>query len=133
MSDALVPGASLRGRRLIPRTSGVTRRPSPRQDRHVSAYADLSRRVQAAGLLHRRYAWYWSRMVAACAAFLAAWVAFYLLGDSWLQVGVAALLAVVVAQFGFLGHDAAHRQIFASAQWNEWSARLMSAVFAGRR
>jgi fatty acid desaturase len=58
-------------------------------------------------------------------------VAFYLLGDSWLQVGVAALLAVVVAQFGFLGHDAAHRQIFASARWNEWSARLMSGVFAG--
>jgi fatty acid desaturase len=37
----------------------------------------------------------------------------------------------VVAQFGFLGHDAAHRQIFASARWNEWSSRVMSGVFAG--
>jgi fatty acid desaturase len=70
-------------------------------------------------------------MIGASVAFVAVWVAFYLLGDSWLQVGVAALLAVVVAQFGFLGHDAAHRQIFASARWNEWSARLMSGVFAG--
>jgi fatty acid desaturase len=58
-------------------------------------------------------------------------VVFALLGDSWFQLGVAVVLAVVVAQFGFLGHDAAHRQIFASARWNEWSARLMSGVFAG--
>ena len=81
--------------------------------------------------MRRRYAWYWSRMIGASLVFVAVWVAFYLLGDSWLQVGVAALLAVVVAQFGFLGHDAAHRQIFPSARWNEWSARLMSGVFAG--
>jgi fatty acid desaturase len=117
--------------RPVTRTAGGARGSSPRQDRHVSAYADLSRRVQGAGLLRRRYAWYWSRMIGASVVFVAVWVAFFLLGDSWLQVGVAALLAVVVAQFGFLGHDAAHRQIFASAPWNEWSARLMSAVFAG--
>ncbi|MGZ4274365.1 MAG: fatty acid desaturase family protein [Solirubrobacteraceae bacterium] len=113
------------------RRSREARDVSPRQDRHVSAYADLSRRVQGAGLLHRRYAWYWSRMVAASVSFVAVWMAFYLLGDSWFQIGVAASLAVVLAQFGFLGHDAAHRQIFASARWNEWSARVMSGVFVG--
>jgi fatty acid desaturase len=117
--------------RPVTRTAGRARGSSPGRDRHVSAYADLSRQVQGAGLLRRRYAWYWSRMIGASLVFVAVWVAFYLLGDSWLQVGVAALLAVVVAQFGFLGHDAAHRQIFASARWNEWSARLMSGVFAG--
>jgi fatty acid desaturase len=156
MSDALVLGPALHGRGTSSpdveseaRTAvgSGTRRPdveghpdgltgvapeaAGRRGRYVSAYADLSRRVQGAGLLHRRYAWYWSRMVGACVAFVAVWVIFYLLGDSWAQVGVAALLAVVVAQFGFLGHDAAHRQIFASARWNEWSARVMSAVFAG--
>jgi fatty acid desaturase len=155
VSEALVPGASLRGRRPsgsipqpqppsplshaardeqerpVTRAAGGTSATSPGRDRHVSAYADLSRQVQAAGLLRRRYAWYWSRMITASVAFVAVWVAFCLLGDSWLQLGVAALLAVVVAQFGFLGHDAAHRQIFASPRWNEWSARLMSGVFAG--
>jgi fatty acid desaturase len=44
---------------------------------------------------------------------------------------VAAVLAVVLAQFGFLGHDAAHRQIFASHRWNEWTARVVSGLFTG--
>ncbi|MBA3905323.1 MAG: fatty acid desaturase [Pseudonocardiales bacterium] len=92
---------------------------------------DLSRQVRAAGLMRRRLGWYWSRIVAAVAAFGLVSVAFAVLGDSWWQLAVAAALAVVVAQFGFLGHDAAHRQIFASARWNEWSARVMSGVFAG--
>jgi fatty acid desaturase len=40
-------------------------------------------------------------------------------------------LAIVLAQFGFLGHDAAHRQIFASHHWNEWTARVVSGLFSG--
>ena len=97
----------------------------------MTAYAELSRQVQAAGLMRRRLGWYWSRITGTVLAFTVAWVAFVLLGDSWAQMAVAAILAVAVAQFGFLGHDAAHRQIFASARWNEWSARIMSGVFAG--
>ncbi|MCW2530354.1 MAG: delta fatty acid desaturase, partial [Pseudonocardiales bacterium] len=31
----------------------------------------------------------------------------------------------------FLGHDGAHRQIFTSATANAWTARLLSALFAG--
>ena len=96
-----------------------------------SAYAELSRQIQDAGLLGRRYGWYWSRMIATKPAFVVIWVAFFVIGDAWLQVYVAAVLAVAVPQFGFLGYDAAHRQIFASARWNEWGARVMSAVFAG--
>src|SRR4029453_1022314 len=34
-------------------------------------------------------------------------------------------------QFGFLGHDAAHRQMFRSHAWNEWTARLLSGACAG--
>jgi fatty acid desaturase len=34
------------------------------------------------------------------------------------QMAVAVLLAVVFAQLGFLGHDAGHRQIFATRQSN---------------
>jgi fatty acid desaturase len=111
--------------------TGAERRDGRARIRQVSTYADLSRRVQDAGLLARRRAWYWQRMIGAATAFVMIWVAFFLLGDSWLQMGLAGLLAVVTAQFGFLGHDAAHRQIFVSVRWNEWSARLLSAVFAG--
>ena len=37
-----------------------------------------------------------------------------MVGDSWWQLAVAAFLAVVFTQIGFLGHDAGHRQIFGS-------------------
>jgi hypothetical protein len=33
-------------------------------------------------------------------------------GDSWWQLAVAAFLAVVFTQIGFLGHDTGHRQVF---------------------
>ena len=38
---------------------------------------------------------------------------------------------VVVTQFGFLGHDAAHRQMFTSSTWNAWTARILAGGFAG--
>jgi len=42
------------------------------------------------------------------------WAAFLLVGDSWWQLAVAAYLAVMFTQLGFLGHDAGHRQISGS-------------------
>ncbi len=44
----------------------------------------------------------------------AGWTAVVLVGDSWWQLAVAAFLAVVFTQIGFLGHDAGHRQIAGS-------------------
>lgn len=81
--------------------------------------------------MNRRYRHYWVRIIGLITAFAATWVAFFVLGNSWFQLFVAALLGITVTQFGFLGHDAAHRQIFISPQWNEWTARLTSGLFAG--
>lgn len=53
------------------------------------------------------------------------------LGNSWFVLVCAGVLGVVIAQFGFLGHDGAHRQIFKSASWNDWTSRLLSGVFVG--
>ena len=83
-----------------------------------SEFAALSRRVRQAGLLRRRRAWYAWRISGTAAALVAGWVLFVLAGDSWWQIAVAVLLAVVFAQLGFLGHDAGHRQIFATRQSN---------------
>jgi fatty acid desaturase len=102
-----------------------------RRERYVSEYAELSRHILASGLLERRYAYYWFKIIGLIAAFVAIWVAFVLLGNSWFQLMLAAALAVVLAQFGFLGHDAAHHQIFASHRWNEWTARVVSGLFTG--
>ncbi|GAC1383774.1 MAG: acyl-CoA desaturase [Marmoricola sp.] len=100
-------------------------------ERYTSHYTTLAKAVSNAGLLRRRYGYYLAQIGLHIAAFVALWVAFFLLGDSWLQLLVAAALGVIITQFGFLGHDAAHRQIFASAAWNAWTARLLAGVFAG--
>jgi fatty acid desaturase len=100
-------------------------------DRGQSLYTDLARSVRASGLLERRQGWYLSRIAGTVAAFVLVWVAVVVLGDSWWQLLLAAALGVVVTQFGFLGHDAAHQQIFASASWNVWTSRVLAGVFAG--
>ena len=97
----------------------------------VSPYTELAARVRHSGLLNRRQAWYWRRIVVTIAVFVGIWAGVVALGDSWFQLLLAAALGVVVTQFGFLGHDAAHRQMFTSSRWNDWTARLLSAVFAG--
>ena len=102
-----------------------------RRERYVSTYAELSGQILAKGLLERRYAYYWVKIIGTTAVFVGVWVVFAFLGNSWFQLVVAAVLAVVLAQFGFLGHDAAHRQIFASHRWNEWTARVVSGLFTG--
>lgn len=66
----------------------------------------------------------------AVGSFSAIWIEFFLLGNSWFQLLLAGLLGVLLTQFGFLGHDAAHRQIFRSAAWNDWASRIL-AGFAG--
>lgn len=92
--------------------------PGPRSRRRGSDYSDLLSQVRAAGLLDRRPAYYGAKIAVTLAAMLAGWVAFALLGDSWWQLVVAAFLAAVFAQTGFLAHDAGHRQIFRTRRAN---------------
>ncbi len=101
------------------------------REHHISVYTELSQQVRAAGLLRRRYGYYWTRILGTVAAFVAIWVGVVLLGDSWWQLLFAAALALVSTQFGFLGHDTAHRQVFASPTWNAWTSRVLSGLFAG--
>jgi fatty acid desaturase len=84
-----------------------------------SDYAHLSRRVRQAGLLDRRRGYYMIRMAVTAALFAGAWSAFAIIGESWWQLFLAAALAVIFTQIGFLGHDAGHRQIFRSRRAND--------------
>jgi fatty acid desaturase len=70
--------------------------------------------VRQAGLLERRHGHYIARITVTILLLAAGWTAFVLLGNSWWQLAVAAFLAVMFTQFGFLGHDAGHRQILGS-------------------
>ncbi|MFI7491411.1 fatty acid desaturase family protein [Micromonospora echinaurantiaca] len=84
-----------------------------------SDYADLSRLVRTAGLLERRRCYYAVRIGLVVGCFAGLWALFFQLGESWWQLGVAVALAVVLAQAGFIGHDAGHRQIARTRRAND--------------
>src|SRR6476620_2354913 len=84
-------------------------------------YTELSQMVTSSGLMRRRYGYYWTKLIAAPLVFAGVLTAFVLIGDTWWQLVTATVLAVVLTQSAMLGHDAAHRQIFRSGQWNDWT------------
>ena len=53
------------------------------------------------------------------------------MGDSWQQLGVAAFLAVMFSQAGFLGHDAGHRQVFGSQRASYVAGLLLGNLVIG--
>jgi fatty acid desaturase len=83
-----------------------------------SAYAALSREIKQAGLLERRHGYYAVLIAATLVVCAAAVTGFVLIGDSWWQLGMAVVFAVLSTQLGFLGHDAGHRQVFRSGRAN---------------
>jgi fatty acid desaturase len=78
----------------------------------------LTLELRRAGLFKRRLGYYWPKVVLTVAAFGAGWAGFFLLGDSWATLAIAAFLGVTATQIGFLGHDAGHGQIFKSRRAN---------------
>lgn len=103
---------------------------SPRQ-RQVSAFTTLTRTVQEAGLLRRAYGYYWTKLGVVTVLGLVLAAVFVIVGDTWWQLGTAVVLALLMTQAAFLGHDAAHRQIFVSGKWNEWVSLVVINLFVG--
>jgi fatty acid desaturase len=102
--------------------------PAPPAGRRGSDFAELSRGIKEAGLLRRRYRYYAVRIAVNVLLLAAGGVAFVLLGDSWWQLLTAVFMAVVLTQFGFMGHDAGHRQIFGSRWANDLVGHAHGAV-----
>ncbi|HZX04749.1 acyl-CoA desaturase [Kribbella sp.] len=101
------------------------------QHKYTHLYTDLLRTVRELGLLRRRRKYYLTRIGLVLAAFVAVWVGVGLIGNSWFQLLMAGALALVLTQVAFLSHDSAHRQIFDSARWNDWTARLLAGGVIG--
>ncbi|WP_395245497.1 fatty acid desaturase family protein [Agromyces sp. MMS24-K17] len=91
----------------------------------ASAFTDLARIVKDAGLMRRRYGYYWTKLVSVPLAYVAAVALFIWIGDTWWQMFTAVGFAVLFTQTAFLGHDAAHRQIFRSGKWNDWISLIL--------
>ncbi len=118
--------ASIDAPARIIRTHPARRASAPSGD-----FSGLAREIQESGLLRRRYGYYWAKLLAVPLVFGAATAAFILIGDTWWQLFLAAGLAVVFTQTAFLGHDAAHRQIFRSGKWNDWTSLILGDLFVG--
>ncbi|MEU5599341.1 acyl-CoA desaturase [Streptomyces sp. NPDC020298] len=96
-----------------------------------SDFSRLSRRISEAGLMDRRPVYYTLRFGAVTLALVAGCVAFVLLGDSWLQLLVAAGLAVVFGQLGLAAHDLAHKQVFARRRPSEIGGLIAANLLLG--
>ena len=97
----------------------------------VASYSVLLKQVRKEGLLTRRRRFYLTVFAVLALALGAAWTGFALLGDTWFQLLIAAVLGVVLTQVAFLAHEASHRQIFASRGANDWSGRILAAGVVG--
>jgi fatty acid desaturase len=94
-------------------------------------YRVLSARIRGAGLLKRR-PWYYSMKIAVTVmAFALGWMGFFLIGNSWWTIGLAALLAVLSVQVVFLGHDAGHGQIASSSRINRIIGLVVGNALSG--
>jgi fatty acid desaturase len=96
-----------------------------------SEYAELSRAVRGAGLLHRRPVYYSIKISVNLLLLVGGWAVFFLLGRSWWQMLVAVFLGVMFTQTGFIGHDAGHRQISGSKRADDLIGRIHGNLLIG--
>ncbi len=77
----------------------------------TGGYAELARRVRAAGLTRRRPGWYAGVLVVLLGVLSGSVAAMVAWRDSWWLLLLAPVLAAVSTQMGFLGHDVGHLQV----------------------
>ncbi len=103
----------------------------PATSRGASDFTALAARVQSEGLMQRRLGYYWTKLIAFPLIFAGGIVVFVLVGDTWWQLLTAVVFGIFFAQAAFLGHDAAHRQIFASGKANDWASLVIGDLIVG--
>nr|WP_307577877.1 acyl-CoA desaturase [Paeniglutamicibacter psychrophenolicus] len=94
-------------------------------------YRHLKIRVRDAGLLGRRKGHYLGLVSVLVALLGGAVTGFVLLGDSWYQLLIAAVIGVILTQFAFLAHEASHRQILTSGPANDKIGRFLANFVVG--
>lgn len=105
----------------------------------TSNYTELLARVKEAGLLTKKPRFYVIRLAVISILALGLWTAGGFIGASGAHEGIvitsafliAGLLGVLGAQYGFIAHEAAHRQIFHNNTWNDWTGLFLANLFAG--
>ncbi|WP_420802790.1 fatty acid desaturase family protein [Streptomyces adustus] len=96
-----------------------------------SDFARLTQRITEAGLLQRRPGYYTVRLGLVTGLLAAGWTTFVVLGDTWWQLAVAAVMAVLFGQVALVAHDLAHRQVFRRRRPSEIWGRLFGNLGIG--
>ena len=105
----------------------------------TSHFTELLVRVREAGLLHKKPSFYLIRLGIFTAVASMLWAMGGLFGflyqfhGAWVIAGfgVAGLLGIISAQFGFIAHESSHRQIFRNNKANDWLGLVLANLFAG--
>jgi fatty acid desaturase len=98
---------------------------------HREDFAELSRTVRERGLLARRRGYYAIKIGTTVGALGALVAMAVVIGNSWWNLAVAVGLAFVLAQLGFIGHDAGHRQICNRRRTNDLVGVVVANLFTG--
>jgi fatty acid desaturase len=105
----------------------------------VTNFNEVLTRVKAAGLMNKKPSFYMIRLAVISALASGLWTAGAFIGQAfnenpvWIIAGfaVAGLLGVLSAQYGFIAHEAAHRQVFRGNKANDWLGLILANLFAG--
>jgi len=100
-------------------------------DPTTASFHALARQVRAMGLLDRRPGYYRLKIALTILAFLAGWVLFVIVGDSWTTLAIAALVGIMFTQLGFIGHDAGHNQVFGTRRRNRVLGLIVGNALIG--
>ena len=95
--------------------------------------------VRTAGLLKKKPSFYIIRLSVISALATGLWFFGSFVGQlvsqhwAWIFLAflVAGLLGILSAQYGFIAHEAAHRQIFRNNKANDWAGLFLANLFAG--
>lgn len=101
-----------------------------REARHISAYADLKRRLREAGVFKPQLGYYGLQALLSLALLASSLVFLLLSPPLWLKLLDAALLAFTFTRLAYIFHDAGHRQIFGRPWQNDY-VMLLLAVLIG--
>jgi fatty acid desaturase len=109
-----------------------------RTNSSATQYSEILNKVRDAGLLKKQPSFYLKRLAVITSISLILWVTLVikvLILPFGLAVGLAFPLAILqgimAAQYGFIAHEASHRQIFNNNKWNDNSGRILANLFAG--
>src|SRR5271155_1200659 len=94
-------------------------------------FAELSRRVRADGLFRRRGGYYAISIPSTIGALVLLAAVVVLLRNSWWSLAVAVVMAFVMAQISFIGHDAGHRQVWSRRRGNDALGLVLANLLSG--